>query len=213
MNGNEFYESQYKTKINNLIKNNPEKIYLTGFYNFMNSSRLSSATKYTYLNYITRFMENNQKHIEELELDDYTNFLGEISIKGQTSSYQITMYSALKKFAEYLCASKKNSENPMLYIKRPKFTESENTIKKRENGYLTEKETKKLINRINKGAGSPKAVSSQKGWKERDLLIIEIFLFTGMRCSALFKLDIDSIDFEKGILIVTDKGNKVKKYN
>ena len=46
----------------------------------------------------------------------------------------------------------------------------------------------------------------------RDKLIIKTFLITGMRCSALVRLDKNSVDFENNIIITTDKGNKVKTY-
>lgn len=49
------------------------------------------------------------------------------SLKKCTSSYQITMYTALKEFSNYLKAAKINMDDPMQYKKRPKFKESKET--------------------------------------------------------------------------------------
>ena len=100
----------------------------------------------------------------------------------------------------------------MLSVERPMSKESQKTIDKREKGYLTKREIGKYMNSIKEGSGSDRAINKQKEWKERDLFIILLFLNTGMRCSALCKLDIDDIDFESKLLRVTDKGSKVNEY-
>lgn len=210
MNGKEVYEERYRVKTENVISNNPDKPYLKGFYNYMSSSRLSCSTKYDYVNYVVSFMNNNGRKVEELELDDYTEFL--TGLNNLTSSYQISVYSGLKKFAKYLIASKKTTHNPMEEIDRPKHKEKENTITKRENGYLEKKEIKKYLNSVKSGIGTSRAMARQEQWQERDLLIVLIFLSTGMRCSALYKLDLDSINFSNKILIANDKGDNVKSY-
>ena len=52
----------------------------------------------------------------------------------------------------------------------------------------------------------------QERWKERDTAIILLFLSTGIRCSALYKLDLNSVNWEESTLIVMDKGSKIHKY-
>ena len=39
-----------------------------------------------------------------------------------------------------------------------------------------------------------------------------IFLNTGIRCSALIKLDVNNIDIENSEIVVTDKGGKINKH-
>ena len=210
MKGTEAYELQYKNKIEEAIKNNPDKPYLRGFYNFM-GSRLSISTKNSYVYYVIAFINFCNKDVKDLDLDDYTNFLSQI--EDRTSSYQISVYSGLKKFAKYLLASKKAVDNPMEHIDRPKFVEKDTTIAKREIGYLDKREIKKYLSTARNGAGTSRAKARQENWKERDLLIILLLLSTGMRCSALYKLDVDSIDFEKQILTSNEKGDKVHTYD
>lgn len=210
MNGKEIYEERYRVKTENVINNNPDKPYLKGFYNYMSSSRLSCSTKYDYVNYVVSFMNNNGRKVEELELDDYTEFL--TGLNNMTSSYQISVYSGLKKFAKYLIASKRITYNPMEEIARPKHKEKEETIVKREKGYLEKREINKYIASVKAGTGTSRAIARQGQWKERDLLIVLIFLSTGMRCSALYKLDIDSIDLQNKTLTANDKGDCVRSY-
>ena len=209
MTGKEIYEENFKQKIDTMIKNNADKPYLKGFYNFMGNS-LSYSTKYNYIYFVVTFMNSNGKKVDELDLDDYTEFLSNIS--NSTSSYQIGVYSGLKKFATYLVASRKSEYNPMNHIERPKFKEREETIKRREKGYLEKKEIKKYISTVKNGVGSERARAKQEPWRERDLLITLLFLNTGMRCSALFKLDVESVNLENKTLTVNDKGDKIKTY-
>lgn len=208
MTGNEVYENQYNNLTNNLIANNPDKQYLSGYRFFMNNLLPSSV--YRYLTHVVTFMNYNRKQPENLILDDYTQFLS--SVKNETASYQIAVYAALKKFSSYLAASERSTKNPMQHIARPKFKEGQKTQAKREIGYLEKKEIKTYINAIKNGVGSSKAKATQREWKERDLCIILLLLNTGMRRSALFKLDVDNVDLEKGSLITIDKGDKIQEY-
>lgn len=130
-----------------------------------------------------------------------------------SSSYQINIYSSLKKFNEYLYVSKRLSENYMLFIKRPKAKESQDTITKRENGYLTEKELKKYIRSVEIGALSLKGRSQSIEWDLRDKAMILTFLYTGIRESALRMIDLEDVDLQNKKIIVTDKGEKVRIYD
>ena len=53
----------------------------------------------------------------------------------------------------------------------------------------------------------------QKEWEERDILIIKLLLYTGLRCSALYKLNISNINFVKRKLVAVDKGGKIPEFN
>lgn len=208
MNGNDIYEYKIRNKIENVLKVNNDKKYLRGFYNFM--TNLSVNTVYDYIMYIINFMEKNNKPVEKLNLDDYTEYLATMTDKA--SSYQITIYSALKKFSVYLKASNRNINDPMQYVNRPKFIEKEETKIKRENNYLEKREIKKYISNINNGIGSHRAKARQEEWKNRDKAIILLLLNTGMRCAALYKLNIENINIEEKKLVTIDKGRKYQEY-
>ena len=161
------------------------------------------------------FTEN--KPLNELNIDDFAGYMMKIqkNQKGETStsSYRITAYSALKKYGSYLVAANQLSRNPMDFIDRPKPIENQKTIAKREIGYLSKKEIPKYIATIENGVGNMRSKSRQKEWKERDMAIVQIFLNTGIRCSALMKIDVDSIDFKNYTLTVTDKEAYVNQYD
>lgn len=208
MEGNLEYTLQNEKNIQHVIDARPE---LYGFYSFI--SDLSRTTAYNYLNKINGFLNYANKPPEELTIDDFSGFLlnkrmtenGTIS----TSSYRIQVYQALKKYGKYLVVKGVLPCNPMDSIDRPASKESQTTIEKREKGYLSKSEIKTYISCVKNGVGSSLSQTMQKRWRERDIAIIYIFLSTGIRCSALYKLDVDSIDFDNKVLKVTDKEDKV----
>ena len=204
MTGNEAYEEQFRNKSQKLIEKNPDKEYLKGFYNYVKAKH---STRHSYLSTVVRFMDYNKKKVNELTLDDYNEYMS--SIEKYTSSYQINVYSALKTFSLYLYVSKRSSDNPMQNIPRPDSKEGIETKKKREVGFLDDNEIKKYITSIDNGVGSSRAVARQKEWKERDELIVRLFIYTGLRCSALYKLNVSNIDFNQKKLIAVDKGGKI----
>ena len=212
MNGNIEYENKYQSKIDCLLSSN-NKLY--GFYSFIGDKSIS--TIYNYLLHINGFLLYvGNKPLNQLNIDDFSGYMMKIqrNRKGEksTSSYRIAAYSSLKKYGKYLVASNQLDKNPMDYIDRPKPIESQKTISKREIGYLSKKEIPKYIASVKHGAGNSLSKSRQKNWKERDLAIVQLFLNTGIRCSALMKIDIDSIDFNKQVLTVTDKESSVNEY-
>lgn len=203
---------KFLDKINNVLKTQPD--YIKGFVNYMHKA--SIKTKYSYMHYVINFIEHVNKPIESLTLDDFSEYISFIEYKENgdltTSSYRIAVYSALKKFSKYLYATKRISNDYMIDIERPKFYESQKTIEKRNEGYLTKKEISKYLRTVETNLVNEHRQIGDD-WNVRDQAIIQVFLSTGIRCSALRKLDISSVDIENKTLIVTDKGNKVKIYD
>ena len=210
MNGNDSYDNQFICKIKNILDKNPDKKYLRGFINYL-GTKASLSTKYDYLVYVLWFINYTKKDVCDLKYDDYTEYLS--TLEQKTPSYQISIYSGLKRFSNYLFVSEKNTKDPMSMISRPDPTEKQSTIQKREKGYLSTSEIKKYIESVNNGCGSHRAKAYQNNWKDRDLLIILLLINTGMRCSALYKLDVDNINIEDHSIVVTEKRGKVQVYN
>ena len=207
MNGTDSYNNLQERRIQNILKNNPE--YLTGFYCYI-CNKYSLVSIYNYLNCIVRFLKMTNKPIENLSLDDFIIFLS--TLKNKTSSSQRFGYYGLKDFSQYLYESGKIKKNYMLSVSVPKKTESLKTKQRRAKSFLTEEEIEEYIENIKHGIGTDKAISFQETWKERDIAIIYLFLTTGMRASALFKLDINNINLEEKTIITIDKGNKITDY-
>ena len=210
MKGNEEIERKKNEKIRSLIEKNPDKPFLTSFKNYM-GTHIALNTKCDYIRHVIKFVDWSNKELENINLDDYTGYL--CCFEEYAAASQIAIYSALKKFSEYLFVSGKNTSHPMQYVKRPRFNERPETIEKREIGWLNKKEIKKYITSVENGTKNERAKHRQENWKERDLLIILLFLNTGIRCTALCKLDVDSIDLENQKLLVIDKGDKPKSFD
>ncbi len=208
MKGIKAYNLQNEKYTTKILKSNQDKPYLIGFSNFVGN--LSSSTIYRYTEHAANFMKYADKNVSDLTLDDYLGYMS--LLKDKTSSYQIAAYSALKKFSKYLAASGRNISNPMQHVSRPKFIESQETKAKREIGYLETDEIKTFINAVKKGSGNKKS-KYEKKMNVRDITIVLILLNTGMRCSALWKLNVEDLDFENKRLVITDKGSKVITYD
>lgn len=208
MNGNVEYSQNYSRQITNRIQQFDQYEFLQGYVNYIHN--LSWSTKYSYLNYVINYMEYTKKSPETLIFDDYINYLS--TLGDRTPSYQIAVYAALKKLSTYFTMCQYAKKDYMKYIDRPKFKESEETRKKRDKGYLESNEITAYLNSVQRGTGSKRAIARQEKWKNRDELIIMLFLNTGMRCSALYKLDLDDIDYTSQKLYVTDKNGVVTDY-
>ena len=77
---------------------------------------------------------------------------------------------------------------------------------------MTKDEIVQYVSTVEIGAGTSIMKGKQKTWKERDMAIILLFLNTGIRSSALMKIDVNDIDFINNVLTVTDKESHVNKY-
>lgn len=206
MNGTKKYENRIERLIQNKLIDYPE---LTGYANYL-SGLGALTTNYNYIIQIIRFLEKIKKESKELTLDDYTSYL--VSLRNKTNGYQRCAYFALKRYSEYLIYSGKTSINPMEKVAAPKNIESIETKEKREKAFLTKKEIKKAFTNIESGIGNKRSKALQENWKERDNAIMLLFLSTGIRCSALYKLDINNINWEESTVTVIDKGSKIHKY-
>ena len=213
MSGIQDYNNKYIHRINNILKGQPN--YIKGFSSSM--SNVSLTTKYAYVLHAINFVNQLEKPINQLDVDDFSFYIANMEYKENgepiTSSYRIAVYSALKKFCQYLSEIKHIiPENYMLHVNRPKSVENQKTIVKREKGFLTQEEISEYIQTIeDNNVHQYRQVGED--WNKRDMVMIKIFLNTGIRCSALSKLDVSSIDFENKTLIVTDKGGKVKLFD
>lgn len=197
------FDEKWKNKLDNLIEKYPN-YYLREFSNF--NTNLSYESLYTYSYAIAKFVESVGKAIREIGFDEYTGYMA--SIRDYSPSRQIVVYSALKKYNKYLKASGKVDKDYMEMIPRPNATERQSTISKREKGFLSEEEIPKYLQNVKNANGYREA----KYWKERDMLLIQLFLNTGLRCSGVWKLNVSDIDFDNKILITTEKRGKVKVY-
>lgn len=187
---------KWKQKTENICKDNSDKPYLLSFMNYL---ELAWTTKHNYISHVTNFMEYcGNKQLEKLTLDDYTNYMAQIE---GTSSYRTCVYHALKNFSEWLYKTKKNPEHYMENMKRPKQIESVETKKKRDMGYLEKDEITQILDAVR---------NSYAKNSIRDYALISLALCTGLRESAIWSLNVDSIDYETGDVVAREKEGIVR---
>ena len=213
MNGQEQYAENFKRMIDKTINNSDgeKKELLKGYLGHLRDA-FSISTKYSYVMTINRFLNSINKTAKEIKYEDYVEFLS--TIEDKSSTYKVMTHAALNLFSEYLFASRRNMENAMQYVKVSKASKSKEKEKreKRLNNVLHEDEIKQYIESVEQGCGSDRAKARQEKWKERDRCIIELFLTTGMRCSALYKLNANDIDLKNNCFKVLEKRDKLRTF-
>lgn len=201
MNGIYEYNNGFDVKAKKRIERNVHKECLDGAYNFMLADTSYSGA-YGYLGCIINFLEfSDVTDLSKITVNTYTKYLS--YIKGKSSSYRIMVYSGLKKFSTYLSACG-ICDDYMKNIKRPKFKESNETRKKREKGYMEPQEITKFINNV-------KSSNKDDVWKTRDLAMVLVLLNSGIRCSALYKLDTKDINLKNNSITVLEKGDNARE--
>lgn len=194
-------EHIYK-KIEDKIKSYPE--VESFYYSLRNSGKTQSVkTQECYINYVIKFLKQTNKPIDNITYDDITKYMTIISYNKngtkKSGSYMVAVYSGLKKFFTYLYASNKINTNPMSDMERP----APKPVDQVERTFLTKEEIKKVI---------ANAEQDTTLFGKRDLCIIELLLYTGMRVGALCNLTYEDIDLNNGVVKAIEKGNKMRVY-
>ena len=202
MNGNEYYNNIYLAKIENQIDkitNDEYKNLVIGFNRYMVTEGSMTRTRDNYIKTVVVFLNDIDKPLKEIGFTDYVNYLSKYTDK--TSSYQVQIYTALKKFSNYIYTSEYTLVDGMKSVKRPKTVESIQTKQKRDNNYLTQEEMEKYLNNVK---------YKKTDNNVRDWFLIQLMLNTGLRLSAIAKIDLEDIDEKKQILKVVEKRGKIR---
>lgn len=204
MANNTLHDERYIHKCELILNQFDDDYGLKGFCNY--SSSLSWLSRYTYLLVVKDFYNLIQKKPNDLSFDDFIVFFSYRAKK--LPSQQGVAYAAMKKYSKYLKISNRISDDYMEYIDKPKVTESQETVERRENGFLTKKEIKEVLNSVKFGVGTRR----EELMKTRNTLIMMLFLNTGMRLGAMWKLNVEDIDLRSSTLINTEKRGKVREF-
>lgn len=183
-------------KSSNIVKD----YYKTMYY-------LAVKTKYDRLKLVVNFLNTVDKKENELEYNDFYNYLSNIRAEQDDRDLkrtsQATRYLNLKPFCKFLYKQGVISEDYMDDIPKPKYVESRDTIEKRNNGYLTIDEIKMVMDNINNDA-------TYLGVRDRALF--SFMLNTGIRESALLDINVQDYDRIKRCVTVTEKEDVVREY-
>jgi len=144
----------------------------------------------TELNCILK-VEKNIRKFQDIDRHLIRQYLGLEFDHGFSSKTVARRLAALKSFFNYLMRSERISDNPAIYVKSPKISQSLPN-------FIDHKVIDKLME-------SPD-VSTEIG--VRDRAILELFYSTGIRLNELIMLDIGAVDSINQMIKVHGKGGK-----
>ena len=174
-------------------------IVLADFLSYLKKERgFSAHTMKAYEYDLNRFIsfvwhkdQTNIRKFEDIDRDLIRQYLGFEFDHGFSSKTVARRLAALKSFFNYLMRSERISDNPAIYVKSPKISQS-----------LPNFIDHKVIDALME---SPD-VSTEIG--VRDRAILELFYSTGMRLNELIMLDISAVDSINQMIKVHGKGGK-----
>lgn len=214
-------ELKIEKHINELLSDMPA--YVKEWYINLKASKKTMASCENYITKIKNFLNYLNPNVKDVSPCDITIDKVElyfISIQTKmdkngepvhtSDSYQQTVWFALNNFFTFLKKRNYISENFMESIDKPKNKDL-NRIQE-ERILLTQKDFNKIIRATKKGAGTHRAKAFQDKLKNRDMLIMLLFMTTGMRKTALSEINIQDINLDTYTLKIVDKGNKTHYY-
>ncbi|SCG87988.1 Tyrosine recombinase XerC [uncultured Clostridium sp.] len=218
MTGRIEHKQQIEAELKEKIRNYPSWID-EYYYSLTNNTH---TTKVDYLSMICRFLDSyfkshdkRNESIANISGVDINRYLDDIKndrliktgreLSKATIALQIT---SLTSFFDFLVTQGYMPENPMSKaVKRPKSSQMKPVV------YLENNEIHKVLQNIEKGVGTQKAIATQKKWKNRDKLLVLFPLATGMRVTALDEINVTDIDFVAGTVSVIEKREKRREFD
>lgn len=217
-------ESEIKKQqtINRLLSDLPE--YVTEWYFNLKASQITPSSCKDYISKIYKFLvfvnpntinispeDINIKTVEQYFILIQTKQLKNGDIVYTSDSYKQGIWYALNSFLSFMNNRGYIDKNYMNEIGRPKNKDldriNENRI------LLTKKDFNKILHVVQNGAGSYRArLIQERYYRNRDTLIILLFMTTGMRRTAMSEINIDDINLSNNNLTIVDKGNKRHVY-
>jgi integrase/recombinase XerD len=143
------------------------------------------------LKFINYLDKRNISAIEGVRYNDILQYLTTLQEDGINIRSVARNLASLKQFFKFLLLEKKIVEDPSLKIKTPK-------LKRSIPGFLSLQEVERILS-------SPDP-ASYEGIRDRAML--ETLYACGIRASELVNLELNSVNFELGYLIVYGKGSK-----
>lgn len=213
MKGRLEHELRTTQNIERLLLELPECV--SDFYYNMQISR-EPMSCLEYIRKIKSFLDFANCDVDKIDGRIIGHYFKEIKLKrdkdgkvvGSTSfTHQKTVWTVLNRFFCYLVSTGIILNNPMSNTERPS---NKDDVKRK---FLSIDDLNAILQTVQNGAGTNRAIAKQKDWIERDILIMFLFMNTGMRKTALSEINIEDISFKDRELTVTDKRNKTQIYD
>lgn len=196
---------KFNKNIEDILQNFPD--FAIEWARNMEAGGKTGQTRVVFVRIIRRYLRSVDRDMKSIEPDQLNvrktqEYLISIKKTSSSDSYQQQVWCCLNNFFKYLVMSGYKEGNPMEIIDKTKNHDLDRINHNRL--LLTENDFNKILGEIKK----------EKDYKfqNRDMAVILIFMYTGIRKTALSEIDIDDIDFENRVLKVIDKGNKYQVY-
>lgn len=193
-----------------LAKINNMPWYISEWYLNLKASQKTAATCQDYVCKMEKFLKFIDDDIENVMLIDFNqNIVSKYFISCQTKidkngnlsatsdSYQQTIWHCLDSFFKYMYNSGYIDTNYMSLIAKPKNRDLVRINQNRK--YLTKDDFRNIMHAIESDTKS-------RNW-ERNLLILNLLMTTGIRKTAISSINVEDINLESRTLTVVDKGN------
>lgn len=216
MKGRLEHELQIKETITGMLLDLPQEV--TDFYYNIQISREPTTCR-EYVKKLRHFWTWYQTHYPGKQItgvDDtvigryFENIKYKKSATGEiaktSAQYNKLVWTALNQFFSFLVTRGSMSQNPMALTQRP----NKQDVVKRQ--FLSFEELNGILDMVKKGALYQSGCPQTKTWIARDMLIMTLFMNTGMRRTALSEINVDDISFEDMTITVTDKRDKTQIY-
>lgn len=191
------------------------------YYSLRASNREISSCE-DYVRKAVRFLEFINKDInkvtpDKITRDKVTRYMISCQTKVKkgvrtktSDSYKTTIWYVLKNLLHFLSVNGYIEKNYVEEIPKPKNNDIDRINNERI--LLTEYDFNKILTAVKNGAGGELSKARQNLYRERDIAIMLVFMYTGMRRTALSNINVSDINFEDSTLTVTDKGSKLQIY-
>ena len=210
MTGREENELKKKDKIEFLLSNS--SIILRKYY--LSMTKKTYSTKESYLRYVIDFFDylktfnfdvNDIKAFSTILPSDINGYITYLTEKNNKESIIASRLYAIKNFFNYLKKDRIIQYNPCTDIEIPSINKEPNVV------CLNKKEIEKVLNNIENGVGSSRAINFQKKWSSRDKAIFLLGVTTGLRVTAISEINIEDINFNEKTIQVVEKGNVTRE--
>lgn len=214
-------ESQLKLEKKIEEKIDRERPMLRPYYYSIDS--FTHESRYNYICRLISFLKyceekfgyslKEEKDCAKITTDDLNRFMHDYSRKNGTGTLSPQainlMVTVLVSFFNYLCNEKCLFDvDPTARMgKRPKIP------KKTEIIALEPEEVQQLFYNIDHTQGDFINPTVRRKWKSRDRAFFSILLITGVRETALFEANMEDLFMEERYIVLTDKGNKTRRYD
>ncbi len=208
-------EIKINQSVDEMLKTLPS--YVTEWYLNLKASRLTATSCQEYIRKIRKFLEyiNEEANVspDDITLQACESYCISCQTRkndnGMTvyssDSYQLGIWYALNNFMKFMSNRNYIEQNFMDYISKPKNKDLDRINENRV--LLTQRDFQKILKTAKEYDSIMNGI-----FNNRNVLIVLLFMTTGMRKTALSEINIDDINIGEKTLTVIDKGNKRHTY-